>query len=137
MQISEAGISQRLDTWPVARLATRTTDGRLHQVPLVFARARGRLWSPVDGKPKRQDATTTEDGAYTLTPDAIANNTVVRNPSATIALPNLDEWYKAAYFDPTTSIYFDYPTGTDEEIGCVVPSSDTGNEANCDSAVAR
>jgi len=53
MQISEAGISQRLDTWPVARLATRTTEGRLHQVPLVFARSRGRLWSPVDGKPKR------------------------------------------------------------------------------------
>jgi PPOX class probable F420-dependent enzyme len=53
MQLTEREIGQRLETWPVARLATRTTDGRLHQVPMVFARSQGRLWSPVDGKPKR------------------------------------------------------------------------------------
>ena len=27
-------------------------------------------------------------------------------------LPNFNEWYKAAYFDPTTNTYFDYPTGS-------------------------
>lgn len=46
-------IEERLAHWPVARLATVAGDGRPHQVPIVFARARGRLWSPIDGKPKR------------------------------------------------------------------------------------
>ncbi|MEM8954455.1 MAG: SUMF1/EgtB/PvdO family nonheme iron enzyme [Verrucomicrobiota bacterium] len=26
-------------------------------------------------------------------------------------LPDVDEWYKAAYFDPVSDTYFDYPTG--------------------------
>jgi PPOX class probable F420-dependent enzyme len=42
-----------LERWPVARLATLRADGRPHLVPVVFARAAGRIWSPVDGKPKR------------------------------------------------------------------------------------
>ena len=53
MQLSEDAIAERLERWPVARLASITSDGRPHQVPIVFARSRGRLWSPVDGKPKR------------------------------------------------------------------------------------
>jgi PPOX class probable F420-dependent enzyme len=40
-----------LERWPVARLATLGPEGP-HAVPVVFARAGGRLWSPVDGKPK-------------------------------------------------------------------------------------
>jgi len=82
-----------------------------------------------------QDASTTEDGAYTLTPDAITNNTVVRNSSATVVLPNQDEWYKAAHFDPSSGTYFDYPTGTDLETSCVAPVIDTGNSANCGHAL--
>lgn len=82
-----------------------------------------------------QDANTTEDGAYTLTPDGIANNTVARNPWAMVVLPNQNEWYKAAYFDPSSSIYYDYPTGTDTQTSCVAPASDTGNAANCDHAL--
>ena len=27
--------------------------------------------------------------------------------------PALDEWYKAAYYDPTSGAYYDYPTGSD------------------------
>ena len=53
MQLSEDAIAERLERWPVARLASHTIDGGLHQVPIVFARSSGRLWSPVDGKPKR------------------------------------------------------------------------------------
>jgi PPOX class probable F420-dependent enzyme len=53
MQLSEDAITQRLESWPVARLASSADDGRLHQVPIVFARSGGRLWSPVDGKAKR------------------------------------------------------------------------------------
>ena len=28
-------------------------------------------------------------------------------------LPSVDEWYKAAYYDPTSGVYYDYPTGSD------------------------
>ena len=78
-----------------------------------------------------QGPSTTEDGAYTLTPAGIAANTIPRNPEATIFLPNEDEWYKAAYFDGTS--YFDYPTGTDLATACAAPSAST-NAANCDYA---
>lgn len=53
MRLPKAAIERLLDTWPVARLATLTPEGRPHQVPVVFARVQGRLWSPIDAKPKR------------------------------------------------------------------------------------
>lgn len=52
MRLPQETIRDRLDGWPVARLATTGPDGRPHQVPIVFARVREDLWSPVDGKPK-------------------------------------------------------------------------------------
>jgi PPOX class probable F420-dependent enzyme len=52
VEIPEDAIQRLLDTWPVARLATAGPVGP-HLVPLVFARAGGLLWSPVDAKPKR------------------------------------------------------------------------------------
>lgn len=36
-----------------------------------------------------------------------------RNTLARYFLPSADEWYKAAYFDPSTGGYWDYPTGSD------------------------
>jgi len=78
-----------------------------------------------------QTSLTTEDGAYTLTPAAIAANSVLRNPSARVFVPNENEWYKAAYYDPIARLYYDYPTGTDTQTGCVAPGGDTGNSANC------
>src|SRR3989442_6021753 len=42
-----------LEWWPVAALTTVAESGRPHAVPIVFARAQGALWSPIDGKPKR------------------------------------------------------------------------------------
>jgi hypothetical protein len=36
-----------------------------------------------------------------------------RNELAQYFLPSVDEWYKAAYYDPTGSSYFNYPTGSD------------------------
>ena len=53
MPLSENEISDRLESWPVARLASLGDAGRPHLVPIVFARSGGRLWSPVDGKSKR------------------------------------------------------------------------------------
>jgi PPOX class probable F420-dependent enzyme len=56
VQLDDPGLDRLLDTWPVARLATVAPDGRPHQVPIVFARVAGVLWSPVDGKPKASGA---------------------------------------------------------------------------------
>jgi formylglycine-generating enzyme required for sulfatase activity len=81
-----------------------------------------------------EDATTTEDGAYTLngavTDTALAG--VTRNPSARWWLPSADEWYKAAYHKNigTTGNYWNYPTGADSVPNNNPPSSDTGNSAN-------
>lgn len=52
MRLPTATIERILDAWPVARLATLAPEGRPHQVPVVFARAQGQLWSPIDAKPK-------------------------------------------------------------------------------------
>ena len=35
-----------------------------------------------------------------------------RNSLAEYWLPDVDEWYKAAYYDPGSGTYFDYPTGS-------------------------
>jgi formylglycine-generating enzyme required for sulfatase activity len=66
-----------------------------------------------NGQPSgAQDATTTEDGAYTLLganpPD------VERNAGALYWLANEDEWYKAAFYDPSVGWYWDHATGGDE-----------------------
>ena len=53
MELPEDAVERVLEHWPVARLATVDADGRPHQVPIVFARIAERIWSPVDGKPKR------------------------------------------------------------------------------------
>jgi len=52
MQLPQSAIENLLDTWPMARLATLGPEGRPHQVPIVFARVQGLLWSPIDAKPK-------------------------------------------------------------------------------------
>ena len=36
-----------------------------------------------------------------------------RNDLAHYFLPSVDEWYKAAYYDPTSSSYFNFATGSD------------------------
>jgi formylglycine-generating enzyme required for sulfatase activity len=36
-----------------------------------------------------------------------------RNRLAKYFLPSLNEWHKAAYYDPVAGVYYDYPTGSD------------------------
>lgn len=48
-----------------------------------------------------QGAGTTEDGAYVLNTTNPVNNTIFRDPNAMFYLPTENEWYKAAYYDPT------------------------------------
>ncbi len=53
MKLNDERIEQLLSSWPVARLATRNSADQLKQIPIVFARHNGRLWSAIDGKPKK------------------------------------------------------------------------------------
>jgi PPOX class probable F420-dependent enzyme len=52
MQLSDGAVEAILERWPMAVLTTLGERGP-HAVPIVFARAAGALWSPIDGKPKR------------------------------------------------------------------------------------
>ncbi len=57
----------------------------------------------------------TESGAYTLlggTPTPSNGNNITRNTGATVFLPSENEWYKAAYYNPGTNSYFQYPTSS-------------------------
>jgi len=52
VELPEPVIASLLERWPVGRLGLRAGGGRPVVLPVVFAAAGGRLWSPVDGKPK-------------------------------------------------------------------------------------
>jgi formylglycine-generating enzyme required for sulfatase activity len=76
-----------------------------------------------------QDATTTEDGAYTFSG---ATTVGARNLGALVWLPNENEWYKAAYYKGggTNAGYWDYATEIDATPNNNAPANDTGNSAN-------
>jgi formylglycine-generating enzyme required for sulfatase activity len=78
-----------------------------------------------------QGSGSTETGAYTL-----SGNTgfVTKNSGATVYLPSEDEWYKAAYYDPTAGAgggdnYWLYPTQSDT-IPTVGSANSTGEISN-------
>jgi formylglycine-generating enzyme required for sulfatase activity len=77
-----------------------------------------------------QDSTTTEDGAYTITAEGLAANTITRNAGARIFLTSEDEWYKAAYYDSPTASYFGYPSRSNAQTTCALPTAKP-NTANC------
>jgi len=87
-----------------------------------------------------QDASTTEDGAYTLNGGTTSEfyATVDRNAGAKYFLPTIDEWYKAAFHknDGDTGNYWRYATQVDNGVGETnAPSNilsvpDDGNSAN-------
>lgn len=81
-----------------------------------------------------QDSTTTEDGAYTITPAGVADNSITSNVGATIFIPSEDEWYKAAYYNPLSKTYFEYPAGSNAPTTCTQPGS-VANTANCSLSV--
>ncbi len=79
----------------------------------------------------------TESGAYTLSQEAIWDNTVARNADWLWAVPTEDEWYKAAYYDGDSAVYYNYPTRSN-----MAPTAenapgtdDTNGSANYDRAV--
>ncbi|MCX6875948.1 MAG: SUMF1/EgtB/PvdO family nonheme iron enzyme [Verrucomicrobia bacterium] len=50
-----------------------------------------------------------ETGAYTL--NGATSGVIMVNPGATVYIPSLNEWYKAAYYNGATSTYSLYPNG--------------------------
>ncbi|REK49240.1 MAG: hypothetical protein DWQ46_00500 [Planctomycetota bacterium] len=78
----------------------------------------------------------TETGSYTLTggtPVPTNANSIARDPGGEIFINSVDEWYKAAFYDPNKpggAGYWDYPTGTDTPPDNNLPSADSGNSAN-------
>jgi formylglycine-generating enzyme required for sulfatase activity len=69
----------------------------------------------------------TEDGAYDMTSPQPA-----RGKNARYVLPTVDEWIKAAYYDPQkkdNAGYWQYPVRTDAKPKCVAPpgTSDAAN----------
>ena len=82
----------------------------------------------------------TETGAYTLGPLGAAGvpvnpNAITRNPGTTWVLPNEDEWYKAAYYQPADSGgdgdgYWLSPTRSNVTSAVYAAANSTGNISN-------
>ena len=79
-----------------------------------------------------QDLTTTEDGAYFLNGATEWGDfdDLPRKAGWQWAIPTGDEGYKAAYYDPATGNYFDYPTSSDAIPSNELVDPDPGNNAN-------
>jgi formylglycine-generating enzyme required for sulfatase activity len=87
----------------------------------------------------------TETGAYTLGALDVNHNpyngeNITRNPGATWFLPSEDEWYKAAYYDPTLNDgsggYWHYPTRSNSS-PTIATADSTGNISNPGANVAN
>ncbi|MEZ6073096.1 MAG: SUMF1/EgtB/PvdO family nonheme iron enzyme [Pirellulales bacterium] len=52
-----------------------------------------------------------------------------RNSQSRYFLPSMDEWYKAAYYDPVAEVYYDYPTGSDNPPDGIDFEGDTSFDA--------
>ena len=75
----------------------------------------------------------TETGAYTLLGGtALPSNglTLTRNAGATLFVPSEDEWYKAAYYDPSSGNYLEYPTASNTAPVGVASGDGTGTNGN-------
>jgi sulfatase modifying factor 1 len=80
----------------------------------------------------------TETGAYTLNGNT---GIITKNVSATVWIPSEDEWYKAAYYDPTSGAgggdnYWLYPTQSDS-VPTVATANASGDISNPGANVAN
>ncbi len=53
-----------------------------------------------------------------------------RSLRAKYVLPSYNEWYKAAYYNPTNSTYYDFPTGSNSAPTSVASGTGTGGNGN-------
>jgi len=120
-----------------------------------FNAARVANWM-VNGQPTTglQNTGTTEDGAYTLLTTGSSGQPVSStkavpvNPGATYFIPTQDQWYKAAFYDPTLNSgsggYYSYatmsdtaPTPVTADLATGIGSAgNTGNFANFNNAAS-
>lgn len=85
-----------------------------------------------------QGAGDTETGAYTLlggTATPANGNSITRNEGAQVFLPSENEWFKAAYYQPSdqggpAGNYWKYPTGTDDRPFSAKPPGDPAIASN-------
>jgi formylglycine-generating enzyme required for sulfatase activity len=78
----------------------------------------------------------TETGAYTLlggTASPSNGLTVTRNAGNSYFVTSEDEWYKAAYYDTTSSSYYAFTTSSNVLPTCSAPTA-TANRGNCGNA---
>jgi formylglycine-generating enzyme required for sulfatase activity len=72
----------------------------------------------------------TETGVYNIS----GGLSETRSASAKYWIPSEDEWYKAAYYDPSagggSGGYYDYPMSSDNVPNNHLPTADTGNSGN-------
>ncbi len=74
---------------------------------------------------------TTETGAYTLNGDTTNLMTETRNAGAKYFIPSENEWYKAAYYDPSNGSYWSYPTQSNTPpSNSLLLSATSNNDAN-------
>lgn len=52
----------------------------------------------------------TESGAYDLSQNESPSHFITRENAEIAAIPTIDEWYKAAYYNPVTSTYYRFAT---------------------------
>lgn len=113
-----------------------TTKAGMERKPVVFVRfddaARYCNWLH-NGQPVgAQGPATTEDGAYQLVPGKPVGR---RKEGAKFFVPNENEWYKAAYYDPNkggpgVGGYWNYPTRSDTPPAAMAPNATHANSAN-------
>jgi hypothetical protein len=63
---------------------------------------------------------------WTMSDAGYNPNNLYRNSLARYFLPSVDVWYKAAYYDPTSGGYFNYPTGSDSAPTAVASGTAAG-----------
>jgi sulfatase modifying factor 1 len=101
-----------------------------HPVTFVswFSAARFCNWLD-NGQPTGAEGpATTDTGAYTL--NGLRPVNAPRNANATWVIPTENEWYKAAYYDPGSSTYYQYPFSSDAVPTSASPGSTTPNTGN-------
>jgi formylglycine-generating enzyme len=72
---------------------------------------------------------TTETGSYTLN-GATSNGAllaITRNANADYVIPTENEWYKAAYYNPSSSSYYLYPTQSNSQPSNLLSVTGTNN----------
>jgi formylglycine-generating enzyme len=87
-----------------------------------------------NGQPIGVEGTgTTETGSYTL--NGSNPTDITRNANATWVIPTENEWYKAAYYNPATSSYNQYPFSSNT-VPISAPPGNTPNTGNFDDPFA-